>query len=201
MEGLIATPDPAPRNADPRRQRVDHALRDLYPRLTLMAHRLLRRRAIDDLEASDLCQEGVMQAVKCLYGIDKARFDELNDDGLRGILWSVAASAMRGRIVDHIRRADHRRRHRHLIAIADETDCSFEAGQDAREALADLMARSSDPCRKVLRAAADCGDVDIGEIMGRTGFSRAYVYRLLHRMAENLTAGGASPGSGAQPAG
>jgi DNA-directed RNA polymerase specialized sigma24 family protein len=178
--GLVTSACPV--EGSTHRARVNGALRAAYPRLVAVAHRVIRVRRVEDLEAVDLCQEGVLRAVEFVYRFPDERFDALDGKALEAILYTVAEQAMRFRVIDHIRRADHRRRHRHLMEAGEDLDRSFEAGQDARATLHDMLARSNPPCRRVLQAAAEVGDVDIGSIIERTGFSRAYVYRLLQAL-------------------
>lgn len=170
-----------------RRERVGAAFRTIYPRLAALAYRLIRIRGVSDLEAADLCQDGALRAARYVYAFPDQRLDELDGNALEAILYSVAAQAMRSRLIDHIRRRDHRRRLGHLISHSDDLDRSFEAGREARATLNDMLAHSTDPCRRVLLAAAEVGDVDIALIVVRTGYSRAYVYRLLQALAETET--------------
>lgn len=167
-----------------RARQVDPALRTVYPRLLAFAHRLLHQRGVRDLEAEDLCQDGVMLALRCVYRFPDGRLDDLDRDALAAILYAVANRAMRGRVIDHIRRADHQRRSRHLVSAPEDLDSSFEDGQAARATLDDMLAHTSPPARRVLQAAAADGDVDVAKIVERTGFSRPYVYRLLQTLAE-----------------
>lgn len=168
-----------------RRDRVNIALRSTYSRLVAVAHRLIRFRRVQEFEAADLCQEGVLRAVEFVYRFSDERFDALDSKALEAIVYSVADQAMRFRLIDHIRRAEHRRRQRHLIERNEDVDDSFEAGQDARATLYDMLAHANPSGRQVLQAAAEVGEVDIASIIERTGFSRAYIYRLLHLLTES----------------
>ena len=46
------------------------------------------------------------------------------------------------------------------------------------------MARAMPPGQPILTAVTEAGDVDIGEIMKRTGYSKPYVYRLLQALTK-----------------
>lgn len=173
-----------PPPADPSRihGRDEAAVRAIYPRLLARAHRLTRGQSGGDFDAADLVQDGVLAAIRCVHGFADSRLDGLDDAALRAILYAVAAKAIHGRLVDHIRRAEHRRSRSHLVSAPEDADRSFQAGRDARDTLDDMMARAGAPGRRVLAAVAEAGDVDIAEIMARTGYSRPYVYRLLQAL-------------------
>lgn len=168
------------------RPRIDEAARTIYPHLVVRAHRLVHARGVCDVEAGDLCQEGLMQALSFLYRSDQERrLDEgLDVEAVAAILFAVAVKAMHGRLVDYIRRQVFRRSREQMLPLGRDVDHSFEAGREARDILDDMMARAPESGRRVLEAVVAVGEVDISAIIERTGFSRAYVYRMLQRLAK-----------------
>jgi DNA-directed RNA polymerase specialized sigma24 family protein len=163
-------------------RRLDAAVRHVYPRLLIQADRLLRTRRVHGVEASDLCQEAALASAIYLRGFPPGRLMELSEEALTAVLFSVAARVIHSRVVDHVRTCDVRRRCMALEAPVANLDTSLESRQEAKSCLRQLLRQTKGAMHEVLVAALEIGDFDASVLARRTGFSRAYTYRLLQAL-------------------
>ncbi len=171
----IPCQDPAPR--------IDHALREVYPRLLMHADRLIRTRRLKGLEACDVSQDGILAAVLHLRALPAERLAALPAASLRAILFSVAARAAHGRIVDFLRWTDRRRRQSMLEPPEPAADEALQRGREARETLLALLQQAAGPERRALTIILEMGEVDMAAIAQRSGVSLSHAYRLVHSVA------------------
>jgi DNA-directed RNA polymerase specialized sigma24 family protein len=163
---------------------VARALRRIYPKLTVYIDRLIRSRRVTGLEASDVCQDAILAAALYLNGLGEDRVSSFDDNAACAMLFSVAARAAHGKIVDYLRWSDRRRRQIALEPPASDGDESFQRQQEARALLERLLQGCEGATFQALSITLEIGEVDAEVIAARAGISKAYAYKLLQRLSE-----------------